>query len=448
MEKRWAIGLGLFLGALFGAGAPGSASAQVTIDGAPDSTQIIVDGSGDTFVGVWVHAPDAPRRGDRPPMALSLVIDTSGSMSGEKIANARMAAQSVLETLQEGDIVSIYGFSDAVTEYASPTVIGRGSRQSLMAAVQGLEATGSTNLYDGLRAGIARVGQAPASHTARRVIVLSDGQANVGPSDPGSLGNVAAQGSEYGLQVTAIGVGLDYDERTLGAIAVRSSGRLYHLAQPSQMASILREEIGLLASTVASDVIIEITPSPGVVIIEGLTMGAEVQNGLLRLPVGSLYSGQERELLFKARVDTHQLGNRPLATARLVYRDATGAHASRSATAPIAYTVTNDRRAASTSRQPRVAAMVATYDASQAQMRAADALNRGDTQAATVQLARAEDELRTAAAAAPAAERRVLEERANRVGSIRSRAAGAASPAAARGAALESYDSAYDAAGY
>lgn len=183
MEKRWAIGLGLFLGALFGAGAPGSASAQVTIDGAPDSTQIIVDGSGDTFVGVWVHAPDAPRRGDRPPMALSLVIDTSGSMSGEKIANARMAAQSVLETLQEGDIVSIYGFSDAVTEYASPTVIGRGSRQSLMAAVQGLEATGSTNLYDGLRAGIARVGQAPASHTARRVIVLSDGQANVGPSD-------------------------------------------------------------------------------------------------------------------------------------------------------------------------------------------------------------------------------------------------------------------------
>ena len=64
--------------------------------------------------------------------------------------------------------------------------------------------------------------------------ICLDGRANVGPSSPEALGDLAARGTEDGVQVSAIGVGLDYDERTLGELARRSSGRMYHLEEPSQ----------------------------------------------------------------------------------------------------------------------------------------------------------------------------------------------------------------------
>ena len=87
------------------------------IQGSPVRTQVQVGANGETYVGVWIDAPNqAPGAVAqvRPPMALSLVVDTSGSMSGAKIQNARMAAASLLETLADGDIVSLYAFSNAL----------------------------------------------------------------------------------------------------------------------------------------------------------------------------------------------------------------------------------------------------------------------------------------------------------------------------------------------
>src|SRR5262249_36122206 len=154
---------------------------------------------------------------------------------------ARMAATSLLETVNEGDIVSIYTFDSVVREIAPPTVIGPSSRGDLIRRIGTIVPMGSTNMYDGLRTGEARASQAPATHPVRRVVIISDGIANVGPCSLDDLGNLAAQGTESGVQVSAIGVGMDYDEHTLSSLAVRSSGRLYHLAEPSQMATILRE---------------------------------------------------------------------------------------------------------------------------------------------------------------------------------------------------------------
>src|SRR4029079_9043242 len=117
------------------------------------------------------------------------------------------------------------------------------------------------------RSGERAVFAAPTTHPVKRIVVISDGQANVGPSSPDVLGALAARGAEHGIQVTSIGVGLDYDENTLNALAVRSSGRLYHLAEPREMASILDREIKLLDSTMATDAFVEIVPAPGVQVL-------------------------------------------------------------------------------------------------------------------------------------------------------------------------------------
>jgi Ca-activated chloride channel family protein len=430
-------------------GAQGPGGAPGFLGGSPAQTQIVIGANGETYVGVWIDAPPAPRARQRPPMALSLVIDTSGSMSGEKIRYAQQATSSMLETLADGDIVSIYAFSNGVVEIAPPTLVGPGTRPTLMQRVRFLQASGGTNMYEGLTAGIARVAQSPASHPLRRVVLISDGQANIGLSDAGSLGDLAARGSENNLQVTAIGVGLDYDENTLGAVAVRSAGRLYHLGNPAQMAQILEQEVMLLASTVATGAYIEIIPAPGVIILEGVTLGAEVSGNTLRVPLGNVFAEQRREILFRARVDTSHPGARALATARFVYEVPGQGGGERVETRQLGYQVTTDARAAQASVMPRVQAMVATQQAARAQLEAAAALNRGDQAGAVVALEQAERSLRATAAAAPTAPaRQRLEREAARVETRRRAAASAATPGAGRAAALEVQSGAMDAYGY
>lgn len=419
------------------------------IGGSAVHTRVVVGADGETYVGVWIDAPDQTQAYEvvRPPMAVSLVVDTSGSMSGAKIENARLAAASLLESLGDGDVVSIYAFSNGVVEVASPTVLGPATRGDLMNRVRYLHAGGGTNLYGGLAAGLQQLALAPPSHSVRRVFLISDGHANVGPSDPRSLAQLAANGTEHGAQVSAVGVGLDYDEHTLGAVAVASAGRLWHLEHPHQLARILEGEVQLLARTVATDAFIEIVPAPGVQILETLTPGAQVHGNVVRLPLGTVFAGQQRDVLFKARVDTRSAGARELATARLRYR-APDADAPRAEVAPITYEVVRDARVAERSAAPRVQAMVATMEAAVAQQRAAEALTRGDREEAARQFQFADESI-SGALAAPVDDRvrERLQSNQSRVRAVRRRAA-TASPAAARGVALDAYDNAMEAAGY
>lgn len=420
------------------------------IAGSPVRTRVVVGADGETYVGVWIDAPDQVEGVTiaRQPMALSLVVDTSGSMSGEKIQNARIAASSLLESMQDGDIVSLYSFSNGVMQIAAPTTVSQQTRPALMQAVNYLHAGGGTNMFAGVTTAVQAVAQAPTSHPVRRVVLISDGHANIGPSDPGSLGTLAANGTEYGVQVSAIGVGLDYDENTLGALAVQSSGRLYHLEHPYQMAQILEQEVQLLSRTIATNAYIEVVPAPGVTILEGVSTGAVVQEGRLRLPLGSVYAGQQRDLLFRARVATGgRPGERQLATARLVYRAADGQE--RAQQAPLAYEVTRNRQAATTSTTPRVQAMVANYEVARAQRQAAEALNRGDRAEAVRQYEFADAQIEGALAAPQSAQQQQrLNTMRRRNREVQTRAESAATPAAARGAALDSYDMAMEAEGY
>lgn len=436
-----------------GSTSPSVVTATSWLGGATDKPQVLVGSDGQVYIGLWIDVPNArtvPTQ--RPPVDIALVIDTSGSMSGEKIEHARMAATSLLESLRDGDIVSVYTFSTAVTQIAPPTVIHPTTRADLIQRVSVIQPMGSTNLFDGLRAGEASMAQAPPSHPVRRVVVISDGMANVGPSTPEELGQVAAQGTEYGAQVTAIGVGLEYDERTLAALAVRSSGRLYHLERPAQMASILREELELLGHTVATEAFIEVTPAAGVEILGAETVQGEMTEGRLRVPLGSLYGGQHREVLVRARVNTATPGPHTLATARLVFREPTGARAERSHPLSLQYTVTSDPVAASRSVDRRVETMVASVRAARAQLQAVAMLNQGRVADAARVLASAEEQLNRVAASAPAA----LRDRVRRQieGLRRGRASASraalphASPAAARAAALGNNDDAFEALGY
>lgn len=388
---------GALIALALGYGFAPSASAQTTwVGGSTLEGRLVVGAAGETWVGVWVDVPQITVvPASRSPMAVSLVIDTSGSMAGDKIQNARMAASSLIESLADGDVVSIYGFSNEVTEIASPTVLSPLSRTELMRRVSLIVAGGGTNLYAGMQVGVARIAQAPATHSVRRIFLISDGRANIGPSDVGTLGDLAARGTEWGTQVTAIGVGYDYDPQTLNAMVVRSAGRLHHLGAPHQMAAILEHELVRMSQAVALNANVLIEPAPGVTIVSGATTGAVLESGRLRFPLGAMDAGQRREILFRVRLsDTAHTGSRPLATVRFAYERPTD-RAPQTQLAELRYEVTRDARAAQP--LPRVAAMVAEHDANEAQRRAAEAFAQGQRERAERELAMARAELDRAA---------------------------------------------------
>src|SRR5262249_28319413 len=148
------------------------------------------------------------------------------------------------------------------------------------------------------------------------------------PSSPQMLGALAERGLKHRAQVTSLGVGIDYDEHTLNALSVRTSGRLYHLSDPREMKGTLAHEMELLGSTVASDAVVEIVPAPGVALIGADGIRADWgESGALRIPLGALYGGQHREALVRVRVSPAAFeraggsASKPLASVRLRFRD-------------------------------------------------------------------------------------------------------------------------------
>ena len=419
---------------------------DIDVQAALQNGALLQGADGQTYLGVWIAVPEILAVADRPPMALSLVIDRSGSMAGDKIANARMAALNFISRLRDGDILSIYAYDDTVMNVFGPSVLEPASREMVTTRVNSLQPGGSTNIYGGLVAAQQALSTAPGSHPIRRTILISDGLANVGPSSPDEIGMIGARGTDMGIQITTIGVGMDYDERLMLTVAMRGAGRFYHLAEPGQMANILAQELDYMNRTVATGAVLEIVPVAGVQILGAEGIEVRHQGNRVILPLGALYSRQRREVLLRVQADTSAPGARALGQVRLRYADPNGAH-ERSREVAVRYQVTDSPTAVEHSRDDRVAGLVQTFAQVSAQRQAAEMLNHGNTQGAATVLRQQAQQMRAAGARLSAPVRREVERRAMRL-EAQSGAAAATPAPAARGRALDFADEAAESAGY
>lgn len=310
-------------------------------------------------------------------------------------------------------------------------------------------------MYSGLATAESQMAGAPASHALRRIVMISDGRANVGPSTPEALGALAETGLRRSrAQVTSLGVGIDYDENTLNALSFRTSGRMYHIGEPREMAGILRSEIGLLDATVASDASLEIVPAPGVLVLDADGLRAEHRDGGLRVPLGALYAGQHREALVRVRIvdpGVFEGHARPLASVRLRFRDASEGDLERIQEVVARAQLSNDQDAIARSVSSRTKAIVAIMEASKTQLSAAQRINDGNFADADKDLERAQQGLAAQARIVTApAEKKRLEAAASKVGATRAAAqAMPAKPKAVqRAQALEINADAMHSAGY
>jgi Ca-activated chloride channel family protein len=433
--------------------ATGSSHIAAPQVGAAMAQELVAPGTTESALGVWIDVSEgAPRV--RPNVDVALVIDTSGSMAGAKMENAKLAARKVINALADGDIVSIDEFSDDAHLVMSPTRLRPGTRREALDAIARLTPRGSTNMWAGLTLAQSHMAQAPETHAVRRVVMISDGIANVGPSKPAVLGALAERGLEQRAQITSFGVGLDYDERTLNALAVRTSGRLYHLSDPREMEGTLEQELGLLTRVVATDAVIEVVPATGVRI--AAMPGAQASfgpRGELRIPVGQLHAGQRREALVRVRLPAGMAAgtSQSVASVRLRYRDAAENEVERMQETVARVGASEDASRVAQSKNGRTQAIMVLQEVAESQLDFAQAVNEGRFDDAGSRMKEAEDRLtRAAKDVTSAPERKRLEQAAAGMSASRTQVGRAASApkAVQRDEALKLNNSAMDMMGF
>src|SRR5687768_6825098 len=233
------------------------------------------------------------RREWRPPVNIALVIDRSGSMSGDKIMKAREAALEAVRRLSPDDIVALVAYDTGVQTLVPAQRVGDGRR--LEQAIRGIEAGGNTALYGGVTRGAAEVRRHMEDRRfVNRVILLSDGLANVGPSSPEDLGRFGASLVKEGISVTTIGLGLGFNEDLMTRLAQRSDGNTYFVEHSSDLPRIFAAELGDVLNVVARRIIIEIEFPAGVRPMKFIGRDGMIRGQRAEFSLNQLYGGQEK----------------------------------------------------------------------------------------------------------------------------------------------------------
>jgi Ca-activated chloride channel family protein len=243
--------------------------------------------------------PPAPHgQGRRPAINLGLALDRSGSMiSHNKMAFARAAAVFAVRQLLPSDRVSVTVFDNKVETIVPSTPAADAER--VIAALERVQPRGTTALHGGWQEGAEQVRGHLLPGGLNRVLLLSDGLANVGETDPDTIATDVNRLARAGVGTTTMGVGDDYNEDLLEAMANSGDGNYYYIESPQQLPDLFQTELRGLMATVGHRVSLEIEPRAGTV--------AAVLNELERTPAGrlklpNLVAGQPVRVLVRLRV--------------------------------------------------------------------------------------------------------------------------------------------------
>ncbi len=254
----------------------------------------------------------------RAPVNLAIVLDRSGSMSGEKLRKAKDAARMLVGMLQPNDIFSLITYHTNVEVLVPATKAT--DKASILRKINSIRPGGFTALFGGVSKGIAEVRKFLNKSRINRVILLSDGLANVGPSSPNALGRLGEASAKQHIAITTVGLGLGYNEDLMTQLARRSDGNHGFAKNAADLNRIFRAELGDLFSVVAQEVAVKIDCMPGIRPVRILDRPAEIRGRHVRLQLNQLYSRQEKYFLLEVEVPAQtSLLARNVCTVRLSY---------------------------------------------------------------------------------------------------------------------------------
>lgn len=264
-------------------------------------TEILLDhepvADGGCLLRALLKIEGAPRTDDaRVPLNLSIVLDRSGSMMGEKLAAAKEAARSLVQRLWPDDVVSVVTYDDQVQIVAVPET---GEHQAdLTTRIAEIEAGGTTNLSGGWLKGREFVAAGQRAGEVNRVLILTDGLANVGITDAETLTGLCQSAAESGITTTTIGFGAGYDENLLTGMARAGGGNDHYIEHADQAPGVFEEELEGLLSISAQNLTVRIEPTAGNECAQVWhEYPSHAEGNALVLTVGDLYAREPRHVL-------------------------------------------------------------------------------------------------------------------------------------------------------
>ncbi|WP_310570920.1 VWA domain-containing protein [Gemmatimonas sp.] len=264
-----------------------------------------------------------PAHRQRTPLAISLVLDRSGSMDGDRLEAAKAASISAVERLHRDDVVSVIAFDDQVHVVAPPAL--RARQLQLVQQLSDIDSGGSTNLSGGWLRGRQHMEQAlgmlgSLEGSSRRIVLLTDGHANAGITDPSTLVELARTARAMGITTTTIGVGEGYDDELLRSMADAGGGNSWYVERPDQAQDVLAEEMGNLLSVSAQGLSVTLTlEDPVAMFATHSSWPATAVANTITFDLGDLYASEPKPVLVELFVPADQLdalasGGAPIAT--------------------------------------------------------------------------------------------------------------------------------------
>ncbi len=248
-------------------------------------------------------------QGSHPPIHFTAVLDTSGSMAGDKLQNAKNALRNALMRLLDGDSLSLITFDSQVRCPLEPTPVNDHSRAVLNSLLQEIRAGSNTALCGGLELGIRKA--LGRKRDTNLILLLSDGLANEGETDTDRIAQRAREARVKGLTVSTLGVGDDYNEVLMVALADQGGGHFYHVQEAGEIDTYLATELGDVANAAARRLELHLRVPAGSVLMPFSAAYPLRQDGSrATLDIGYLPCDTELEVPISVVVASQQPGTR------------------------------------------------------------------------------------------------------------------------------------------
>ncbi len=365
-------------------------------------------GGSNVVIKIEVEGGELPRK-TRTPLNLAIVLDRSGSMSGGKLEQAKQAAAMLVDQLDKEDILSLIVYESEVEVIRHAAPVG-GEHREIKRLIGRIETGGSTALYGGVEEGARQLREFLGKEKVNRVMLLSDGIANVGPSDNREIAALGTRIARDGMSVTTIGLGSDYNETLMTALAEASDANYYHVADVEKLPEVFEKELGELKTIVARELVIIIDCPEGVRPLRFLGRPGELKSGTETVSFSTLSSGQARELYLECLVSDAALGKiNEIATVSMRYADPASAKAIETGKTPVVIGYSRDAELVNRSVDQGIAAEAAIFANAIETEKAIALADQGDAEGSRRQLDVQLKVLNEAYAAAPAAQRSQLD---------------------------------------
>jgi Ca-activated chloride channel homolog len=261
----------------------------------------------DQDIAVTITMPKG-RAHVRPPLSLGIVIDRSGSMEGEALANAKAAAAKLVDALSPSDAFTVITYSTSVETVFQMNRANDRNKHLAELAIENISSDGNTCISCGIERGAAELSRSPLSGAGlTRMVLISDGQANSGLYDRDELAQLATDTAAKGVSISTVGVGLDFDEVTMTRLADVGHGHYYFVEDTARLADMFRTELDGMTETVAADVRL-VVRGGGVYLGEayGYPIVARGREDIV-IPVADLRAGETRKVVIKSHVSLEDI---------------------------------------------------------------------------------------------------------------------------------------------